>query len=144
VGALCRRHFGPAAYLIGTGTDHGTVAAADDWDGPLRIQAVRPSHERSYERLFHDSGVAAGLVHLRQPRREDVRGELLPSRLERAIGVIYRPETELQSHYFEASLPLQFDEYAWFDATRAVTPIGEREAGALEPSHPFAVGHVPH
>jgi erythromycin esterase-like protein len=142
VGQLCRRRYGRAAYLIGTGTDRGTVAAADDWDEPVRVQAVRPAHPRSYERLFHDSGVTAGLLHLREPRRPELRDELLPSRLERAIGVVYRPETELQSHYFATCLPEQFDEYVWFDATRAVTPLGAREAGALAVAHPFSVGHA--
>ncbi|HZL98618.1 MAG TPA: protein-L-isoaspartate(D-aspartate) O-methyltransferase [Planctomycetota bacterium] len=142
VGRLCRQRFGPAAYLIGCGTDRGTVAAADDWDAPMRIKDVRPSHPRSYERLFHDAGLGAGLVHLREPRREEVRAELLPPRLERAIGVVYRPDTELQSHYFEACLPRQFDEYAWFDVTRAVSPIGSRQAAGLHGDHPFALRHA--
>ena len=142
VGGLCRQHFGERAYLIGTGTDHGSVAAADDWDAPMRVQSVRPAQARSYERLFHDSGVAAGLLHLRAPRRGEVRAELLATRLERAIGVIYRPETELQSHYFEACLPQQFDEYAWFDATTAVSPLSAREARRLDAAHPFSVGHA--
>jgi protein-L-isoaspartate(D-aspartate) O-methyltransferase len=142
VGHLCRRRFGRQAYLIGSGTDHGSVAAADDWDEPMRVKTVRPSHPRSYERLFHEAGLGAGLVHLREPRRPEVRVELLPPRLERAIGVVYRPDTELQSHYFEASLPQQFDEYVWFDATRAVSPIGAQEARAFDGAHPFSVGHV--
>jgi protein-L-isoaspartate(D-aspartate) O-methyltransferase len=60
-------------------------------------------------------------------------------RLERAIGVIYRPETEIQSHYFQAMLPAQFDEYVWFDATTALSPISRREALALPQAHPFAL-----
>ena len=84
---------------------------------------MRPAHELSYERLCHESGLPAFLLHLREPQRQSVRDELMSSRLERAIGVIYRPETELASHYFEASLPRQFDEYAWIDETRAVEPL---------------------
>jgi protein-L-isoaspartate(D-aspartate) O-methyltransferase len=99
------------------------VAAASDWDGPMEIKDVRPSHERSYERICHDGGVEAFMLHLREPRREAVRAELMEPRLERAIGVIYRPESELASHYFQAVLPLQFDEWIWFDRSEAVTPL---------------------
>jgi protein-L-isoaspartate(D-aspartate) O-methyltransferase len=84
---------------------------------------VRPARADSYERLFHESRVPAFLLHLRDPRRAAVRDELSSPRLERAIGVIYRPETELASHYFRAILPEQFDEMIWFDGTTAVTPL---------------------
>ena len=94
--------------------------------GPMRVMSVRPSHPLSYERIFHDAGVAAGIVHLREPDRPEVRGELEPARLERAIGVVYRPDTELQSHYFHATLPHQFDEYIWIDETAAVRPLLDR------------------
>lgn len=139
VGQLCREGYGPAAFLIGFGTDHGTVAAADDWGGPMRAMRVRPAHPDSYERLCHEAGPAAFFLHLREPAREELRVELGPPRLERAIGVVYRPETELQSHYFHASLPRQFDEYVWIDETRAVRPICATQALALVPAHPFAV-----
>jgi protein-L-isoaspartate(D-aspartate) O-methyltransferase len=138
LGQLCRQRYGEAAVLVGFGTDHGTVAAAHDWDGPMDTMRLRPAHPESYERLFHDAGVGAFLLHLRQPSREEVRAELMPPRLERAVGVIYRPETELQSHYFHASLPGQFDEYVWIDETRAVRPITAAEAGALPSLHPFS------
>lgn len=123
VGQLCRAEFGNKAYIIGFGTDHGTVAAASNWDEPMQRMRVRPAHEESYERVFHDSQVPAFILHLRDPRRRAVRDELSPPRLERAIGVVYHPDTELQSHYFYASLPRQFDELVWFDESRAVTPI---------------------
>ncbi len=123
VGMLCRREFGDDAYLIGFGTHEGVVAAASEWDGPLQFKPVRPSLADSYERLCHDSGDPAFTLHLRDPRRPELRSELDEPRLERAIGVIYRPETELQSHYFQASLPTQFDEYIWFDRTSAVHPF---------------------
>lgn len=139
VGMLCRRHFGDDAYLVGFGTDHGTVAAASDWGGPMQVKSVRPSHSRSYERVFHDSGVEAFMLHLREPRRPEVRTELAPPRLERAIGVIYRPETELQSHYFEASLPSQFDEYVWIDETRAVHAAPSRPTDGAADTYPFGV-----
>ncbi len=139
VGSLARREHGNAAYLVGFGTDHGTVAAASDWGGPLEVKSVRPARAGSYERLCHDSEVPAFLLHLRRPRREAVRAELEPPRLERAIGVIYRPESELLSHYFEAVLPRQFDEYVWFDATTAVTPIPVHEVPGEPETYPFGL-----
>lgn len=141
VGQLCRKKFGAAAYLVGFGTDHGTVAAAEDWEEPMQRMSVRASHPESYERVFHDSHVTAFLLHLRDPRRRAVRDELTSSRLERAIGVVYRPDTELQSNYFQACLPEQFDEYVWFDETHAITPLPERRAAKneLPGTYPFGV-----
>jgi protein-L-isoaspartate(D-aspartate) O-methyltransferase len=132
VGQLARIRFGADAYLIGFGTHAGTVAAADNWGEPMRVMQIQPSHPRSYERLAHDSGVPNFLLHLREPAEPAVRERLMPQRLERAIGVIYRPETELQSHYFNASLPRQFDEWIWLDETNAVTQIGEEHRAELE------------
>jgi len=138
VGQLCRAQFGQAAYLVGFGTDRGTVAAASDWDGPMQTMRVCPAHAESYERVLHEVGVPAFALHLRDPARRAVRDELEPARLERAIGVVYRPETELLSHYFSAILPRQFDEVIWFDETSAVRPLesGPR-ARELPESHPF-------
>jgi protein-L-isoaspartate(D-aspartate) O-methyltransferase len=139
VGQLCRQRFGQNAYLIGFGTDHGTVAAASDWGGPMERMAMRPAHARSYERIFHDTGTPALLLPLRHPRRAEVRQELSEPRLERAIGVIYRPETELQSHYFQALLPDQFDEYVWFDETEAVHALPTIPAEGVPETYPFGV-----
>jgi protein-L-isoaspartate(D-aspartate) O-methyltransferase len=139
VGQLVRDEFQDYAYLIGFGTDHGTVAAATDWDGEMEVKRVRPAHPESYERLCHLSAVPAFLLHLREPERAAVREELEVPRLERAIGVIYRPETELLSHYFQAVLPWQFDEYVWFDETRAVTPLGTEETPGLPETYPFGL-----
>jgi protein-L-isoaspartate(D-aspartate) O-methyltransferase len=141
VGHLCRSRFGDAAYLVGLGTDHGTVAAATDWDEPMRRMRVRPAHAESYERLLHDAEIPAFLLHLRDPRRGALREELVPPRLERAIGVVYRPESELASHYFQASLPHQFDEFVWFDETEAVTPLGTHQPAGpdLPETYPFGL-----
>ena len=125
IGHLCRERFAEDAYRVGFGTDHGTVAAASEWEAPMEIKTVRPAHALSYERIFHDTGEQAFLLALRQPARDAVREELMPSRLERAIGVLYLPETEVQSHYFEATLPEQFDELVWFDGTHAVHPLDD-------------------
>ena len=139
VGQLCRERYGEAAYLVGFGTDHGTVAAATDWDGPMEVKRVRPAHAESYERLCHETGVPAFALALRHPRRDAVREELGAPRLERAIGVIYRPETELASHYFQAVLPVQFDEYVWFDETHAVTPLAAPRTRGMPETYPFGL-----
>jgi protein-L-isoaspartate(D-aspartate) O-methyltransferase len=100
---------------------------------------VRPAQADSYERLCHDAEVPAFLLPLRNPARAEVREELLPPRLERAIGVIYRPESELASHYFQACLPRQFDEYVWFDRTAAVTPLGRAQTTGMPDTYPFGL-----
>jgi protein-L-isoaspartate(D-aspartate) O-methyltransferase len=99
------------------------VAAASNWDEPMQVMKVRSSHEDSYERLCHESGAASFLLPLRHAREPDLTEELLTPHLERAIGVIYRPESEMVSHYFQAVLPAQFDEYVWFHESRAVSPL---------------------
>jgi len=138
IGQLCRERFGRDGASIGFGTHAGTVAAASDWDGELEIKQVRPSHPDSYERLFHDSGLERFLLDLRTD--EAVRRGLLPSRLERFIGVIYRPDTELMSHYAEASLPQQFDAFVWFERTNAVTPLGrEHRRAGVPDTYPFGL-----
>jgi erythromycin esterase-like protein len=139
IGQLCRERFLDEAVLIGFGTDRGTVAAASDWNGPMEIKRVRPSHRDSYERLCRDSGEPRFMLDLRPDHHKDLRYELLDPRLERAIGVIYRPETELASHYFDASLPQQFDAYLWFDETRAVTPLPAEAREDVPETYPFGL-----
>ena len=139
IGQLCREKFGDEAVLIGFGTDHGTVAAADDWGGPMKIKTVRPAHPESYERLCLNSGVRRFLVDLRKGQPEALRSPLMYARLERAIGVIYRPETELASHYFEACLPEQFDGYVWFEETHAVTPLPTEAKDGTPETYPFGL-----
>ena len=139
IGQLCREKFGDEAVLIGFGTDHGTVAAADDWGGPMKIKTVRPAHPESYERLCLNSGVRRFLVDLRKGQPEALRSPLMYARLERAIGVIYRPETELASHYFEACLPEQFDGYVWFEETHAVTPLPTEAKDGTPETYPFVL-----
>jgi erythromycin esterase-like protein len=138
IGQLCRAAFRDDMYNVGFGTDHGTVAAAHDWDGAMQRMSVRPARSDSYERLCHDAGVPAFALALRDPRRAELREELFQPKLERAIGVIYRPDTELQSHYFQAVLPAQFDEYVWFDETSAVDPLPFAAEAVRPVEHPFA------
>jgi erythromycin esterase-like protein len=138
LGQLVREKYGDEARLIGFGTHGGTVAAADDWDAPMKIKQVNPSRPDSYERVCHDSGVPRFFLDLRQER--EVREALMAPRLERFIGVIYRPDTERWSHYSTAVLPQQFDGWFWFDETRAVEPLGGAEqAGGGEDTWPFGL-----
>ena len=139
IGHLCREEFAAGAYSIGFGTYEGTVAAASDWDGPMEIKAVRPALDRSYEKLCHEAGHPRFMLPLRDPAAGALRRGLSKPRLERAIGVIYRPETELASHYFQAHLPNQFDEYIWFDRSTAVTPFGTKELVGLPDTYPFGL-----
>jgi len=139
VGMLARREYGEGAFLVGFGTHDGVVAAASDWGGPMERKPIRPSHPDSYERLCHDTGIPAFFLHLRHAHREELRDELSRPRLERAIGVIYRPETELQSHYFQASLPRQFDEYIWFDRSSPIHPLAAHEVAGVPDTYPFGL-----
>ncbi len=143
LGELCRREFGDRAYLIGFGTNSGTVAAASNWDGPMEVKSVRPAIAKSYERQCHAVSEETGHRHfmlaLGAKMIAGLREQLETPRLERAIGVIYRPETELASHYFQAVLPRQFDEYIWFDETRAVTPFATADLEGLPDTYPFGL-----
>ena len=139
IGQLARQEYGDAAYLIGFGTDHGTVAAASEWGGPMEVKQVQPSHIDSYERIFHEVHTDNFLLPFRKPLQEITRKKLLAERLERAIGVIYRPESELQSHYFYASLPYQFDEYIWLDETHAVKPLTRETIKGVADTYPFGL-----
>ncbi len=139
IGQLCREAFGSDSRRIGFGTDHGTVAAASKWDGPMEIKDVRPAHAQSYERLFHMTEQPGLILPLSSNTNLQVIAELSKPRLERAIGVIYRPETEIASHYFEAQLSRQFDEYIWVDRSSAVTPLTTAEMRGMPDTYPFGV-----
>jgi erythromycin esterase-like protein len=120
LGQLVREKFGTRARSIGFTTHAGTVTAALNWDEPSQRKRVRPSLPGSYERLFHDAGIERFLLLLGEA---DVRRAINPPRLERAIGVIYRPDTERASHYFRARLADQFDAIIHIDHTRALQPL---------------------
>ena len=140
VGQLVRERYGRDAVLVGFTTHHGTVTAASDWGGPAERKRVRPALAGSYEALFHAAQPARFLLTWREGDTATER--LRDPRLERAIGVIYRPETERMSHYFRARLPDQFDAVLHFDETRAVEPLertAEWEAGEVPETFPFAV-----
>jgi len=123
VGQLVRERYGSEAVLVGFTTYKGTVTAASDWDGPAERKRVRPALDDSYEASFHDADIPNFLLPLRITNPQAFR----ESRLERAIGVIYLPRTERQSHYFEARLSEQFDVLIHLDETNALRPL-ERQA----------------
>jgi erythromycin esterase-like protein len=118
VGQLVRERYPNDCYIVGFSTYTGTVTAASDWDAPAQRKRVRPALPDSYERLFHEIGVPNFMLSLRD---EDLQ---LPSpRLERAIGVIYRPESERMSHYFDSHIQRQFDALLHFDETAALEQL---------------------
>jgi erythromycin esterase-like protein len=120
LGQLVRERFGQEAWLVGFTTHTGTVTAVNDWDDPAERRRVRPSLNGSYERLFHEVGLDRFLLLLREGAARDV---LRQPRLERAIGVIYRPQSERLSHYFHARLSDQFDAVFHIDQTSALDPL---------------------
>jgi erythromycin esterase-like protein len=129
VGQLVRERHPGRAVLVGFTTHEGTVTAASEWDGPAERKRVVPSLPGSWERLLHETGLARCYLRLREPAIAD---ELAGRRLERAIGVIYRPETERVSHYFDADLSRQFDVVLHFDRTTAVEPLEPFPRGRSE------------
>jgi erythromycin esterase-like protein len=140
VGQLARERFGGDAVLVGFTTYQGTVTAASDWDAPAERKRIRPALPGSFEALFHTVGTADFILPLRGDPR--LREALDEPWLERAIGVIYRPESERVSHYFEARLPQQFDAVIHFDETRAVDPLDPTpgwEKGEPPDTFPFGV-----
>lgn len=123
VGELVRRRWPGDSLLVGFTTDHGTVTAASEWGGPAERKQVRPALAGSYEQLFHDLDEDSFLL----PLTGEARSALTEPRLHRAIGVIYRPDTERSSHWFHTSLPAQYDAVVHVDRTSAVEPF-ERTA----------------
>jgi erythromycin esterase-like protein len=137
VGQLVRDRYGRESVLIGFSTYSGTVTAASNWGGPAERKRVLSALSGSYEALFHNAGIARFMINLREP--SPAAAGLSHPLLERAIGVIYLPETERASHYFYASLPEQFDAVLHFDETRAVEPLersAEWDAGEVPETFP--------
>jgi erythromycin esterase-like protein len=141
VGQLVRERFGSEAVLIGFSTHHGSVTAASDWGAIAERKNVRPALPGSYEELFHETGLDRFWIDLRNIGEKVIEAVYGP-RLERAIGVIYRPESERLSHYFHARLPKQFDAIIYIDETRAVEPLERTsvwDKGELPETFPFKV-----
>ena len=141
LGQLVRQHHDDDALLIGFSTYTGSVTAAHDWDQPARQWRVRPGLPGSWEALLHETGQGDFLFDI--PKSGVLANELRQQRLQRAIGVIYRPETERFSHYVEVRLPDQFDLLIHLDVTSALQPLdadsGWETAEELPETFPFAV-----
>ncbi len=139
IGQLVREKYGRESVLVGFSTYTGTVTAASDWGAPAERKRVRPGLSGSFEELFHQQDMPDFLLPLRD---SPAAGLLRQTRLQRAIGVIYLPQTERQSHYFHARLPNQFDAMIHFDETRAVEPLDRTQhwdEGELPETYPFGV-----
>ena len=121
LGQLMRQRHGDAAFLIGFFSHRGTVYAAPEWDRPGRVYDMRPALPGSYSALFRETGLPAFSLLIRG--NQELQRRLAGSMLERAIGVVYAPATERQSHYFDARLAQQFDAAVFFETSRAVTPL---------------------
>jgi erythromycin esterase-like protein len=139
LGQLMRERFPGEVFLLGFTTHSGEVTAASEWDSPAGRKIVRPALEGSYEALFHQTRIPAFILPLHDGK---VRRALGGSLLERAIGVIYLPQSERVSHYFKCQLPGQFDAVIHIDRTMALIPFERTstwEAGELPETYPFAV-----
>ena len=137
MGQLVREKYGRDSVLSGFTTYSGTVTCASDWDQPTERKHVRPGLRGSYELLFHETGIPRFLLLMRD--NDTLSVALRGPRLERAIGVIYLPQTERISHYFIARLPEQFDAVIHLDKTRALEPLertSQWEAGEVEETFP--------
>ena len=120
---LCRREFGDSVHLVGFGVAYGTVTAAREWGGPPESTTLSLAHPESCEHLCRLARLPAFVPPLRDPGRPEMREALGTSRLQRAIGAVYRPQTEMASHYFQSSLSDQYDEYVWFDRGTGLLPL---------------------
>ncbi len=121
IGQLAREQYGKKAVLVGFTTYTGTVSAAPFWNGPVQLRHVRKALSGSFEELFHATELEQFWLNIRD--NKSLQASLSVERLQRAIGVIYAPQTERQSHYFYASLGEQFDFLIHVDRTEAVTPL---------------------
>ncbi|TFZ04881.1 erythromycin esterase family protein [Ramlibacter rhizophilus] len=139
VGQLARERWGQQAMLVGFSTYTGTVAAASAWDAPVERKRVREGLPGSCEELFHETAEPNFWLPLRE--NPELQALLAAPRLQRAIGVIYMPQTERISHYFETRLPQQFDVMAHLDRTRAVDPLDEAGGwSGMEPPETYPSG----
>jgi erythromycin esterase-like protein len=139
LGQLVREKYGDQSFLLGFTTHGGEVTAASNWGEAAERKIVRHALDGSYEALFHETGLGDFLLLLRRPAVRDV---LRQPMLERAIGVIYRPQTERMSHYFDARLSEQFDAVIHIDRTRALIPLEKTvpwQRGEAFETYPTAV-----
>ncbi len=140
VGQLMRERHAADVVLIGFTTYSGTVTASSGWDRPAERKRVQPALPGSVEALFHHVGTPRFMLNL---QADDETTDLLKEPLlERAIGVVYQPETERESHYFHARVAEQFDAIIHFDESRAVEPLERTPRWhGDEPSETFPSGY---
>ena len=136
LGQLARQKWGKRVTLIGFGTHSGQVAAADDWESPMEIKIIRPSHTDSFENLCHESGPQFLLDLTLDPFLIEGLSQQMPQRF---IGVVYCPETEYLSHYMNAAPARQFDAWIWFDRTQPVTPLKALPNRGVPDTWPFGM-----
>jgi erythromycin esterase-like protein len=137
LGQLAREKYGRRCVNVGFSTCTGTVTAATEWDDPAQVKRVRPGLPGSWEDMFHSLDIPRFQLTLDEP---GLPGDFRDVRLQRAIGVIYRPETERQSHYFGAHLMRQFDVMIHLDETRALKPLEPCSEHAEEPPQTYPTG----
>lgn len=139
LGQVCRMAYGDEVVAIGCGTDRGLVAAASQWGGPVEVNPLGPARTDSWEHASRHAGFARSLTDWRSPARRTLAAGLRRRLPERAIGVVYRPASELLNHYGEAILSEQFDAFVWFDETRPVTPLGAACSCGVSKGWPFVL-----
>lgn len=139
LGQLCRENYGDRARLVGFGTATGEAIAAQYWGGPAEVISLRPPVPGSHEALWEKTGMDNALLDMTRPMDITLRTTLKAERMQRAVGVVYRPESERGSHYFNACPALQYDYYVWFNKTNPVTPLPAiPETGGVE-TYPFGL-----
>lgn len=139
IGQLCREEYGEEAALIGFGTASGTVAAASEWDAPMETKDIRAPRPDSYEALCHNVSYERFMWDFKKQHAPEFLRLVNQQRLQRYIGVIYRPETERASHYSYANLSDQYDAFVWFDKTRAVTALPTLTNTTEDETYPFGL-----
>lgn len=139
IGELVHKSYGERSVLVGFGTDRGTVAAASNWGANMQVMDVTPARDDSWEAAFRHTGLNRTLTNWRGRKNLELVDALSEVLLERAIGVVYRPQTERTSHYFESVLADQFDAWVWFEESRAVTPLGPERPHGVPETWPFGL-----
>ena len=140
LGQLLRQRYGQEVFIVGMSTYTGTVTAARDWDEPAQCRQVRPGLAGSWEDLLHQAEVDRYLLLLRGNEALHQLGGA--ARLQRAIGVVYRPETERHSHYLMTRLPQQFDALLHIDHSHALEPLDQGPAwvsGEVPETYPSGI-----
>jgi erythromycin esterase-like protein len=123
VGQLVRqRHGNEGVVLVGFGSYHGTVIAAEEWGSPMQRLRVPNARDDSYEGAMHRSGVPQFLLVFDGSDDGGIAG-LDTVRGHRAIGVVYEPAHERWGNYVPTLLPRRYDSFIFLDHTDALDPL---------------------